>query len=193
MSSSTVSRSIETKQTEQAVKFTENQQTSNLKSSKQSNGKSATNNTTQNTIQESKNIDYSTPNLANSGSIFDFAILERQLSQCYNKLDISFPFDEVLEVFKYFIAKHKKHCGFEHPRISTNALINMLEGISYVYTDMHEQMETDVENYTDMIDFYWEQALKQNFKGNDRSTINYSIMHFMSEGIKANCFYKTCF
>ena len=45
-------------------------------------------------------------------------------------------------------------------------------------------MDIDYTCYFDMIDYYWDQACKGNFKGNEHDTINYSIMHFMSYGIK---------
>jgi len=142
--------------------------------------------------EEEKSIEYRTPNLENSESqSFDFLILEQQIIQCYPECDTSFKLKEVIKVFKYFIDKHKHHCKFEHPKTSNESIKDIIDNIAMIYSETHGDIDIDVECYKDMIDFYWQQAVKHNFKGNGRDTINYSISHFMSNGIRVNCYYKT--
>jgi|GEM_PF-1588427 len=149
--------------------------------------------------QEEKSIGYRTfKQVKSSLAKFDFSILEKQIRTYFNKNKdnrlLTANVENVIKVFKYFMEKHKTYCRIDHPKISQEALENMLYSFPYVFgNDMHGEIDIEHDCYFDMIDFYWQQALNSNYKGNGRDTINYSIMHFMSGGIKDNCFYKTCY
>jgi len=169
--------------------FTENRQTSKRKTSKQENRKADTNNNNYNTKQESKSIGCSTSSASRgTSSTFDFSILEKQIRKCYDEDYTTMSIDDVIEVFRYFTSCHSEYCGFEHPKLTNKTVTDIIERISSC-GDMGFDLELD--SYYAMIDFYWTQAKNRNFKGNERTTINYSIAHFMSDEIRTNCFYKT--
>lgn len=157
--------------------LSENRQTRSPKNGEQGNRKADGNNTKQ-VLKINKK--YSTHSAVMGCVCFDFKILEKQIKNCYKKVSLSMSLDEVISVFKYFTDKHKELCNFEHPNMTNDTIISILNGIDTGYS---------IEMYFGMIDFYF----TQNFVGNEKDSCDYSIKHFMSGDIITNCFYKACY
>lgn len=131
----------------------------------------------------------------NMSYVFSIEIFKRQIKTCYQKLnkDIALSLDEVYEIVDYFMEQYSKYMNIQHPNLSNETITDILESIS---SCDHGDGATfdgdliDIESYEAMIDFYF----TQDFKGNQYGQCDYSFAHFiLSEDIRANCFYKTCY
>lgn len=92
------------------------------------------------------------------------------------------PLEEVIGIFKYFIQKHDEYCDFEHPVLSNDSIVEILQNLEFCVNAEGDQMELSYEDYPPMIDFYFDQSFKN---------CDYSIKHFMSGLIRSICLYKS--
>lgn len=117
----------------------------------------------------------------------DFAIVERQIKKVINSL--GYGHDKELiscttEVFRYYYWKYYSCLGCEHPILSTNAMTNAVN--AYIGgTELTEGLCYDFEEYKKMID--------KHFVKDYGKDIDYSICHFLTEGIQNYLFYECCY
>lgn len=123
---------------------------------------------------------------------FSLKILKTQIRNCYQKLDteIYFSLEEIYAIVDCFMGKHQANMDIQHPKLSNGTIIDILENISTCWHSDGRRFDIGIENYPDMIDFYF----TQDFAGNQYGKCDYSIAHFMlGADIRANCFYKTSY
>ena len=115
-----------------------------------------------------------------SSRSFDRAILEKQIIKaCHqNHIDDCSPFVEIITFYyeAYMRAFHK-----EHPRLSANAMNSV---VSALYSGSEMLDGHDPETYKAMIERHFQIQYQD---------CDYNICHFMSEGIRNNRYYESCY
>lgn len=86
-----------------------------------------------------------------------------------------------IDIIKYYYSSYKAVFNQEHPCLSNTAMDKVIESIQFGI-DMVEN--ADFDTYQEMID----QHFKTHYKNCD-----YNICHFMTEGVRNNRFYETCY
>lgn len=106
---------------------------------------------------------------------FDSEILEREIIKSLNKNDVPVDdecFEEVIRIIRYYYNRYRCYFGEEHPRIKQETMDGVVErlltGTDYIFG-------IDYEMYKEMIDKHFRTRYQN---------CNYSICHFMTEGIR---------
>lgn len=122
-----------------------------------------------------------------SKSEMDFSIVEKQIAKEINNL--GYGQDEELinnatEVFRYYYDKYYSCIGSYHLVLSSKAMRNTLE--RYINgSEIAIDLQYDIEAYKEMID--------RHFTKDYGEEIDYSICHFMTEGIRNYLFYEVLY
>lgn len=111
---------------------------------------------------------------------FDSSILEKQIIKSCNNYGIT-DYELYISIIEYYYKSYLNAFGEEHPRLSTKAMNSVIEAIN-LGTDMVKAI--DLEAYCQMIDKHFQTQYEN---------CDYSICHFMTEGIRNNRFYETCY
>lgn len=111
---------------------------------------------------------------------FDYSILERQIIKSCNKQGVQ-DYSTYINIIEYYYSSYMVTFNKEHPRLSNSAMDKVIGAIQSG-TDMVDGADLDI--YQTMID----QHFKTHYKNCD-----YSICHFMTEGVRNNRFYETCY
>lgn len=113
-------------------------------------------------------------------SPFDSSILKKQIIKSCHKHGIQ-DCSAYIEIIECYYTAYMATFHQEHPRLSATAMDNVIEALS-CGSDMVD--ETDPETYKALI----EQHFKTRYDNCD-----YNICHFMTEGVRNNRFYETCY
>ena len=122
-----------------------------------------------------------------SKSEMNFSIVEKQIAKEINSL--GYGQDEELinnatEVFRYYYDKYYSCIGSYHLVLSSKAMRNTLE--RYINgSEIAIDLQYDIEAYKEMID--------RHFTKDYGEEIDYSICHFMTEGIRNYLFYEVLY
>ena len=111
--------------------------------------------------------------------MFDFSILLKQVVSAYNKADVSWQKDEVLNFFMFFYETYMSVTGYEHPRLKTDTIQTIIEKLP-----MDHLFEYSLDDYKEMIPKYFE---------TDFPDCDYSLVHFMSGTIRQMRFFEVCY
>ena len=111
--------------------------------------------------------------------MFDFSILLKQIITAYNKADIPWTKDDVIEFFMVFYKTYMSTTGYEHPRLKTNTIQTIIEKLSE-----DDMFEYSLDDYKEMIPKYFRTKF---------SDCDYSIVHFMSGSIRQMRFFEVCY
>lgn len=107
----------------------------------------------------------------------DIFILESRITKLCRELGIQEPNDYV-QIIIYFFISYEKKFNSKHPKITNNALRNVINNIKSGTDNVDS---TDFEMYKGLIDLY--------FTKNYAIECDYNICHFMTEGIRNNLFW----
>lgn len=113
---------------------------------------------------------------------FDPSILEKQIiksCQAYNIQDCS-PY---IDIIRYYYSVYEKTFGKEHPRLSAKAMNSVIDSF-LCSSDNLDGLEYNPDAYYAMIDRHFQTKYQD---------CDYNICHFMSEEVRNNRFYETCF
>lgn len=137
---------------------------------------------TETTTEKLKVLKGSAPKRSTAASRkpFDWSILEKQIIKSCHKLGIQDCSDYVKIIRCYYSAYMSKFHQ-EHPRLSSQAMDSVIEALQSG-SDMVDDM--DPETYAELI----EQHFRTQYDNCD-----YNICHFMTEGIRNNRYYETCY
>lgn len=140
------------------------------------------NNTRENlkTIPETIILKGKKPNTFSVRKSFDSEILRKQIQKSCKELgieDASF----CIDVIQYYYEMYAWRFGKEHPRLSSNAMNDVVSAISWG-TELI--VDADSEMYRDMIDKHFDTQY------ND---CDYNICHFVSGAIRDHRFYEVCY
>ena len=111
---------------------------------------------------------------------FDWSILEKQIIKSCHKLGIQ-DCSAYVEIIQCYFSTYMSIFHKEHPRLSTKAMDSVISALQSG-SDMVDDI--DPETYAALI----EQHFKIQYNNCD-----YNICHFMTEGIRNNRFYETCY
>lgn len=139
-----------------------------------------------NTIDYTKNttktILFNGATLKKCHTPFDYSILEKQITKSCNKQGIH-DTKPYIDIVVYYYSVYMQTLNKEHPRLSTTAMDSVIHALM-CGTDNLDPSELDINAYKVMID----QHFKIPYKDCD-----YNICHFMTEGIRNNRFFETCY
>lgn len=111
---------------------------------------------------------------------FDPQILKRQIIKSCKNSDINSP-NEYIEIIQYYYKLYMDTFREEHPRISEAAMDSVVHRLS-LGTDIIDNLDFDI--YKSLIDKHFETQY---------NNCDYNICHFMTDGIRDNRFYETCY
>ena len=111
---------------------------------------------------------------------FDWSILEKQILGACNRAASEDP-QPYIDIIEYYYQAYMNTFHKEHPRLSNNAMDSVVSAIQ-CGTDLIEDDRLNVDMYRAMIDKHFQTQYKN---------CNYSICHFMTDGIRNNRFYET--
>lgn len=117
-----------------------------------------------------------------SNTTFDWNILEKQIIGSCNRAASGNP-QPYIDIIKYYYRSYMNTFHEEHPRLSKNAMDNVVSAIQ-CGTELIEDYGPDVEMYCAMINKHFQTQYKN---------CDYNICHFMTEGIRNNRFYEECY
>lgn len=140
-------------------------------------------NNTENTTENSFNIllQGATPERSTVVSKkFDWDILDKQIIGSCNRIGVTDP-ESYIEIIEYYYFVYMNTFNEEHPRLSKKAMDSVVEAI-YFGTDLVNEIDIGV--YHDMIDKHFQTQYEN---------CDYSICHFMTEGIRNNRFFETSY
>lgn len=113
---------------------------------------------------------------------FDFEIVKRQIKKEINNLGYGEDkqlIEAITRVFEYYYSKYYLNFGESHTLLSRNSMQNVI--MRYIEgSDIAQDLQYDPDSYKLMID--------RHFSKDYGKEIDYSICHFMTEGIR-NCLY----
>ena len=115
-------------------------------------------------------------------AVFDWSILEKQIINSCNKVAADDP-QPYIDIIEYYYQSYINTFHEEHPRLSKKSMDSVVSAIQ-CGTDLMRDDRLDVDMYRDMIDKHF-QTQYQN--------CDYSICHFMTEGICNNRFHESCY
>lgn len=140
-----------------------------------------TKNTSKSTLLEGVENDTMNPNKTETA--YDENIVEREINKSLSTVGIKEqPMrDEMMNVVLYYYEAYRNKFGIEHPRISQKNMDKVIEKLRSG-TDL--VADADLEQYMQMIDKHLNTVYPD---------CNYSILHFISDGIMDNKFYETCY
>ena len=114
--------------------------------------------------------------------VFDFAIVEKQIKKTLKRIGYESDkelADNIIVVFRYYYDKYYRKFGQAHMILSDKAMqgtiMRYIEG-----TDVAVDLQYNADSYKTMIDRHFERQYVRE--------IDYSICHFMTEGLR-NCLY----
>ncbi len=113
---------------------------------------------------------------------FDWSILEKQIIGACNRTDAEDP-QPYIGIIEYYYQAYMNTFHEEHPRLSNKAMDGVIAAIQ-CGTDLIKDNQLDVNMYHTIIDKHFQTQYKN---------CDYSICHFMTEGIRNNRFYETCY
>lgn len=118
---------------------------------------------------------------------FSFSILDKQIIKCMRLIgyDDSECINNAIKIVNYYYSRYMKTFDEEHPRLSEKAMCSMLERLVFG-SDLTSDNDMDIDMYVDMIDKHFE-----TYYGG--SGTDYNICHFMTEEVRNNRFYETCY
>lgn len=111
---------------------------------------------------------------------FDWSILEKQIIKSCHKQGIQ-DCSEYVKIIKYYYSAYMTAFHEEHPRLSNSAMNNVIDALQ-----CGSEIVPDVDFDT------YKALIQQHFK-TQYADCDYNICHFMTEGIRNNRFYETCF
>lgn len=113
---------------------------------------------------------------------FNPSILKKQIMKSCKAHGVkdSSPF---VDIIGYYYSTYKKTFGKAHPRLSAKAMDSVISSF-LSSSDNLDGLEYDSEAYHAMIDRHFQTQYQD---------CDYNICHFMSEGIRNNRFYETCY
>lgn len=113
---------------------------------------------------------------------FDFEIVKRQIKKEANNLGYGEDkqlIEAITRVFEYYYSKYYLNFGESHTLLSRNSMQNVI--MRYIEgSDVAQDLQYDPDSYYLLID--------KHFSKDYGKEIDYSICHFMTEGIR-NCLY----
>ena len=118
---------------------------------------------------------------------FDFAIVEKQIKK--EMANLGYDKDKgliacITEVFRYYYNKYYLQFGENHTLLSKNSMQNVI--MRYIEgSDIAVDIQHDPDSYKLMID--------KHFSKDYGKSIDYSICHFMTEGIRNCLFYEVLY
>lgn len=113
---------------------------------------------------------------------FDLSILEKQIMKSCKAHSIQ-NFHPFIDIISYYYSVYKRTFGKEHPRLSAKAMDTVV--VSFLSSsDNLDGLEYDPEAYHAMIDKHFQTQYQD---------CDYNICHFMSEEVRNNRFYETCY
>lgn len=113
---------------------------------------------------------------------FDYSILEKQIIKSCNKQGIQ-DTQAYIDIVMYYYSVYMQILNKEHPRLSTDAMDSVILALT-CGTDNLDPSEIDINAYKAMIDKHFKTPYKD---------CDYNICHFMTEGIRNNRFFETCY
>lgn len=113
---------------------------------------------------------------------FDWSILEKQIIGACNRAAAENP-QPYIDIIEYYYQVYMNTFQEEHPRLSSKAMDNVISAIQ-CGTDLIEDDILDTNMYHAMIDKHF---------STQYTDCDYNICHFMTEGIRNNRFYETCY
>lgn len=113
---------------------------------------------------------------------FDWSILEKQIIGACNRANAEDP-QPYIDIIEYYYQAYMNTFNEEHPRLSSKAMDSVISAIQ-CGTDLIEDDRLDIDMYRAMIDKHFQTQYKN---------CDYSICHFMTEGVRNNRFYETCY
>ena len=111
---------------------------------------------------------------------FDWCILEKQIIRSCHKLGIQ-NYADYVTIIKYYYSMYMTTFHKEHPRLSNPAMDSVIKSICSG-SELVDGTDPDM----------YEALISQHFK-TQYDNCDYNICHFMSEGIRNNRFYETCY
>lgn len=156
--------------------------TPNLMHGTHQNEQTYTRDYTETTTEKLKVLKGSAPkhSTATSRKPFDWSILEKQIIKSCHKLGIQDCSDYV-EIIRCYYSAYMSKFHQEHPRLSSKAMDSVIQALQSG-SDMADDMDPEI--YAELI----EQHFKTRYDNCD-----YNICHFMTEGIRNNRYYETCY
>lgn len=137
-----------------------------------------TKSTTETTEEKLKGVALKCDTLCSSS--IDYSILEKQIIKSCKKQGMQ-DYSLCIDIIKYYYLSYKATFNQEHPCLSNAAMDKVIESIQFG-TDIVE--DADFDTYKVMID--------KHFK-TQYSNCDYHICHFMTDEIRNNRFYETCY
>lgn len=113
---------------------------------------------------------------------FDPSILEKQIIKSCQAYDIQ-DCSPYIDIIRYYYSVYEKTFGNEHPRLSTKAMDSVIDSF-LCSCDNLDGLEYDPDAYYAMIDRHFQTQYQD---------CDYNICHFMSEEVRNNRFYETCY
>ncbi len=101
--------------------------------------------------------------------------------EAYGEVESDFALEKCLEIFKYFFTCYQRCTGKAHPPLKKEQIINIIEKMPYITSELHGWFDTEPENYKVLIDKYFETPF---------NNCDYRINHFFSGDIRTNRFYE---
>ena len=113
---------------------------------------------------------------------FNPSILDKQIIKSCKTHGVQ-DFRPFADIIGYYYGTYKRTFGKEHPRISSKAMDSVISAF-LSSTDNLDGLEYDPEVYHAMIDRHFQTQYQD---------CDYIICHFMSEEVRNNRFYETCY
>lgn len=139
-------------------------------------------NTREYTENTTKTILFNGATLKKCHTPFDYSILEKQIIKSCNKQGIQ-DTKPYIDIVVYYYSVYMQILNKEHPRLSNDAMDSVIFALM-CGTDNLDPSELDIDDYKAMIDRHFKTPYKE---------CDYNICHFMTEGIRNNRFFETCY
>lgn len=109
---------------------------------------------------------------------FDCSVLKKQIIKSCNKQEIENP-QPYIDIIVYYYSAYMQIFHQEHKRISTKAMDSVIKAINCGFDEINTN---DFDTYRSMIDKHFQTVY---------TDCDYSICHFMTDGIRKNRFFET--
>lgn len=121
---------------------------------------------------------------------FDFNILERQINKTYKELkNPVWTANDYYITIKYFIVAYEKYRGKPHYPIKCENLKSIMYKLPYADNDINGR-QTNVDFWPED---YKSGIIDKYFNTKFNNNCDYSIYHFLSDTIRNNRFYESCY
>ena len=111
---------------------------------------------------------------------FDCSILEKQIIKSCHKQGVK-DCSDYITIIEFYYSTYMQTFHKEHPRLSSSAMDSVVNALQ-CGSDMVDDIEPDV----------YKTLIEQHFK-TQYQNCDYNICHFMTERIRNNRFYETCY